>query len=225
MFYEMHCSINTPTLPNAIDAIKQTGPIPFSYLHSSDQPSLLNGGMALGMLYGAFLTGPIASMLQNERRPSIHVCWKSPLEWVEDTVSIQKRTEFDRTHLSPKSVGLITFGVTTILPAILCYLTQIPDYSFSREQASLLNLVLKHQQPDLLKNALLIHYALFDNTQEKVINELCDLSKTLTCYQQRYERTERTCYSNLVAIIKTNIEQVNRVILFFKTNPFRTLNI
>lgn len=209
-FYEVHCRVSAPALciPNAIDAIKKAGPISWFHLDPSHKLQVGQGtkdmtfiSSAISIIYSP-LVGAIAAETQKSRA--------------------QYYNDFYKTHLYPHQVGLIATALTIATPAIINAIIyckqQMPNYAFPIGSHALLNLILTHQQPDALKNALLIRYATYDSPLYKAREELTTLARTLMQYQDRYQATRKACYNDLIAIIEANICLVNQTILLLKEN-------
>lgn len=132
------------------------------------------------------------------------------------------RCALEKWRISPSTAYLTTVGscftVTTII-LVYIYLSRLPKEKFSEEQQELLDVIVHNQEPGSLVPALQLHWATSSITQQQALDELCKLSKKLVWYQNFYERTERSIFDHLIAIIKINIYCVNKAIIFIKKNP------
>ena len=197
-------NLNIP-LPNAIDAIKNTGPIYRWNLDPSDRPTLdldpetvCVGSLMMAIEVGIIsILGILAADIQTSR------------------ASYTDKRIFYKNHLYPYQVGYTTAGILAALSAIIHAKNAynkvgMIECTFPSEDHTRLSIILKHRDPEALKDALQFHYGYCPTILYSIREDLRSLSRRLGEYQMIYQRTGKTCYNTLIAIIKANIYLVNR---------------
>ncbi len=198
-----HDNLNIP-LPNAIDAIKNTGPISRWNLDPSDRPTLdldpetvcIGFLMMVIEVSSISILGILAAEIQKNR------------------ASYTNKRIFYKNHLYPYQVGCTTAGILAALSAIIhaknAYTkVRMIECTFPSEDHTLLSIILKYRDPKALKDAFGFHYGYGHSMRE----DLRSLSRRLSEYQRIYQRTGKTRYNTLIAIIEANVYLVNRAAL------------